>query len=46
MRSVFGRMGEEMLLGGRPVVAEELRRAGFAFRHETLDEALEAALTA
>ena len=33
-----------MILGGRPVVAERLAQAGFAFEHPTLDAALEAAL--
>jgi uncharacterized protein (TIGR01777 family) len=44
VRLAFGAMGEEMILGGRPVVAERLAQAGFAFEHPTLDAALEAAL--
>lgn len=44
VRTMFGRMGEEMLLGGQRVRSEKLRESGFSFRHETLDEALEAAL--
>ena len=44
VRLAFGEMGEEMILGGRPVVAERLAQAGFSFEHPTLDAALEAAL--
>jgi uncharacterized protein (TIGR01777 family) len=45
IRLAFGQMGEEMILGGRPVVAERLAQAGFAFEYGTLDAALEAALS-
>ena len=44
VRLAFGEMGEEMILGGRPVVAERLAQAGFTFEHRTLDDALGAAL--
>ena len=44
VRLAFGEMGEELILGGRPVVGERLAQAGFAFEHPTLDAALEAAL--
>ena len=44
IRLAFGEMGEEMILGGRPVVAERLARAGFVFDQPTLDAAFEAAL--
>jgi uncharacterized protein (TIGR01777 family) len=45
VRLAFGEMGEEMILGGRAVVAERLAQAGFVFEHPTLDAALEAALS-
>jgi uncharacterized protein len=45
VRLAFGAMGDEFLLGGRPVVAERLTQAGFVFEHPTLDTALEAALS-
>lgn len=44
VKTMFGQMGEEMLLGGQRVVSERLRQSGFSFRHETLDQALDAAL--
>ena len=40
VRLTFGAMGEEFLLGGRPVDSTRLRAAGFSFRHGTLDDAL------
>jgi len=44
VKTMFGEMGEEMLLGGQRVTSERLRSSGFSFRHETLDDALAAAL--
>ena len=44
VKTMFGQMGEEMLLGGQRVSSERLRSSGFSFRHETLDDALAAAL--
>ena len=44
VKTMFGQMGEEMLLGGQKVAAERLVASGFTFEHRTLDEALQAAL--
>jgi len=44
VKTMFGQMGEEMLLGGQRVSSERLESSGFSFEHETLDEALAAAL--
>jgi len=44
VKTMFGQMGEEMLLGGQRVSSERLRSSGFSFGHETLDDALAAAL--
>ena len=40
VRTMFGQMGEEMLLGGQKVGAERLEASGFTFEHQTLDQAL------
>jgi len=45
VKTMFGQMGEEMLLGGQRVSSERLVSSGFTFRHETLDDALAAALS-
>jgi len=44
VKTMFGQMGEEMLLGGQKVGAERLEASGFTFKHRTLDQALQAAL--
>jgi uncharacterized protein (TIGR01777 family) len=44
LRAVFGDMAQEMLLGGQRVLPAALERAGFAFAHPGLDEALQHAL--
>ena len=44
MKTLFGQMGEEMLLGGQRVSSEKLEQSGFAFEYTQLDAALEAAL--
>lgn len=40
VRSAFGQMGEEMLLGGQHVTPTVLEEHGFGFAQPTLDEAL------
>lgn len=40
VKTVFGQMGEEMLLGGQHVTPKVLEAHGFAFAQPTLDEAL------
>ncbi|GAA4877658.1 TIGR01777 family oxidoreductase [Pseudonocardia benzenivorans] len=44
IRSVLGEMGEEMLLFGQRAVPKALLDAGFRHRHETVTEALAAAV--
>lgn len=44
VRLAFGRMGEELLLGGQRPVAERLEESGFAFRDTDLERTIEAAL--
>lgn len=44
VKLAFGRMGEEMLLGGQRVLPARLERDGLAFAHPTLPGALAAAL--
>jgi hypothetical protein len=44
VKLAFGRMGEEMLLGGQRVLPARLERDGLAFAHPNLPEALSAAL--
>jgi uncharacterized protein (TIGR01777 family) len=43
-RTVFGQMGQEMLLEGQRVLPARLLEAGFAFEAATIDAALERAL--
>jgi uncharacterized protein (TIGR01777 family) len=40
VRAIFGRMGEEVLLSSMRVLPTRLERAGFRFRHPTLEDAL------
>jgi hypothetical protein len=44
IKAVLGGMAEEILIGQR-AIPKRLLDAGFAFRHQTLDAALRAALT-
>ena len=44
VKTLFGQMGEEYLLGGQRVSSEKLEQSGFAFEYTQLDAALEAAL--
>jgi uncharacterized protein (TIGR01777 family) len=44
IRTVLGAMGEEMLLHGQRAVPAALLAAGYRFRHDTLGEALTAAV--
>jgi uncharacterized protein (TIGR01777 family) len=44
IRSVLGEMGEEMLLFGQRAVPKALLDAGFRHRHDTVTEALAAAV--
>ena len=44
VKTMFGQMGEEYLLGGQRVSSEKLEQSGFAFEYTQLDAALEAAL--
>lgn len=44
VKAMFGRMGEEYLLGGQRATSGKLEQSGFAFEYTTLDAALEAAL--
>ena len=44
MRLLVGEMADELLLNGQRVVPAALQAAGFEFRYETLDQALEAIL--
>jgi uncharacterized protein len=44
VKTLFGQMGEEYLLGGQRVTSEKLEQSGFAFEYTQLDAALEAAL--
>jgi NAD dependent epimerase/dehydratase family enzyme len=39
-RAAFGKMADEVLLGGALVLPERLESAGFSFRHPTLEPAL------
>lgn len=45
IKTMFGQMGEEMLLGGQRPSSAKLEALGFAFEHATLDEALAAELS-
>ena len=40
VRTIFGRMGEEVLLSSMRVLPTRLASAGFRFRHSTLEDAL------
>ena len=44
VRTIFGEMGEELLLAGQRVEPKALQDAGFEFQHPTLAKAFEAAL--
>lgn len=44
VRTMFGEMGVETLLGGQRLVTAKLERSGFAFEHDSIDEGLAAAL--
>lgn len=44
VKLAFGQMGEEMLLGGRRVLAERLNEAGFEFEHPELEPYLHSIL--
>ena len=44
VKTLFGQMGEEMLLGGQRPSSEKLEQSGYAFEYTQLDAALEAAL--
>ncbi|MEE4300177.1 MAG: TIGR01777 family oxidoreductase [Pseudomonadales bacterium] len=44
LRLVLGQMAEELLLSGAAVLPERAEAAGYQFRHETIDDALAAAL--
>lgn len=44
VRLAFGAMGEEMLLGGRRMLAERLAEAGFGFEHPELEPYLRSIL--
>lgn len=46
VKAMFGRMGEEMLLGGQRALPAALTEAGFSFGRPDLDAALEHALRA
>lgn len=45
VRTVFGEMGEALLLGSARVRAAKLEAAGYKYRHPELSEALQATLT-
>jgi hypothetical protein len=40
IRTLFGEMGDELLLGGQRVLPGVLQRSGYVFRHPTLEETL------
>ena len=42
--TLFGEMGEEMLLGGTRVVPSKLIKSGFQFEHPTIEQALQSAV--
>ena len=44
VKTVFGEMGEEMLLGGVRALPSKLVKSGFEFEHPTIDEAIKSAL--
>ena len=44
VRTIFGEMGEEALLGSQHVVPRRLQASGFQFAHPDLERALEAQL--
>ncbi len=44
VKSLFGEMGETLLLKGQNVIPQRLRQAGFEFSYPTLDKALHALL--
>jgi len=43
-KTLFGQMGEEMLLGGVRAVPKKLLESGFEFHHPTIDKALISAI--
>lgn len=45
LKTLLGEFAEEGLLGGQRAIPAALERAGFAFRHNTIGEALAAAMT-
>lgn len=46
VKILFGEMGEALLLSGQKVIPEKLIKAGYIFKHPTLDEALKSLLDA
>lgn len=44
VKTLFGEMGEEMLLGGVKAYPAKLVQSGFEFNHGTIDDAIESAL--
>ena len=45
LKTLLGEFAEEGLLGGQRAIPAALERAGFTFRHNTIGEALAAAMT-
>lgn len=45
VKLLFGKMGEELLLGGQAIRPERLLESGYQFKHPTLDDALKACLS-
>jgi NAD dependent epimerase/dehydratase family enzyme len=43
-KTVFGEMGEELLLGGQKVIPTKLLRAGFNFENQNVEESIRASL--
>ncbi len=44
VRTLFGEMGQELLLASQRVLPERLRQSGYSFRHPELEQALRALL--
>ena len=44
VKTLFGEMGEEMLLGGVKAYPAKLLQSGFEFEHGTIDEAIVSAM--
>jgi len=44
VRTLFGEMGQELLLASQGVLPERLRQSGYSFRHPELEQALRALL--